>query len=160
MWREAAESLDSENIRYPFRLRWPVRPSEAPDLRSVALKAIGDRRNLRTNSGPVNACNLHLLASRAFVTAMSLNARSRSAAAFSLSVITTVRRAPLAGGAYVPTPFVGMYAPFGIGSRRHAKERHVCATRDSNLWRGGKSFLGFGNFYLSHHFDILVARDF
>jgi len=39
---------------------------------------------------------------------------------------------------YVPTPFVGMYAPFGIGSRRHAKERHVCATRlgfvSSPLW--------------------------
>jgi hypothetical protein len=33
-------------------------------------------------------------------------------------------------GAYVPTHFVGMYAPVRIGRCRHAKERHVCATRE------------------------------
>ena len=37
------------------------------------------------------------------------------------------------GGAYVPTPFVGMYASDApiraIAWRRHAKERHVCATQ-------------------------------
>jgi hypothetical protein len=35
-----------------------------------------------------------------------------------------------AARAYVPTAVVGMYAPFGIRERRHAKGRHVCATRD------------------------------
>jgi hypothetical protein len=33
------------------------------------------------------------------------------------------------GGAYVPPHFGGMYAPSGQG-RRHAKLRHVCATRE------------------------------
>ena len=33
------------------------------------------------------------------------------------------------GGAYVTTPIGGMYAPSRKG-RRHAKLRHVCATRE------------------------------
>jgi hypothetical protein len=32
-------------------------------------------------------------------------------------------------GAYVPTRFVGVCAPIRISGRRHAEERHVCATR-------------------------------
>jgi len=32
-------------------------------------------------------------------------------------------------GAYVPTLFVGTYAPLRNGGRRHAKKRHVCVTR-------------------------------
>ena len=35
------------------------------------------------------------------------------------------------GGAYVPPFFGGMYAPSGQG-RRHAKLRHVCATREAS----------------------------
>ena len=31
---------------------------------------------------------------------------------------------------YVPTVFVGMYAPCRSAGHRHAKERHICATRD------------------------------
>ena len=37
------------------------------------------------------------------------------------------------GGAYVPPNFGGMYAPSGQG-RRHAKLRHVCATRNCFSW--------------------------
>lgn len=32
---------------------------------------------------------------------------------------------PSVGGAYVPTPLAGMYAPFETSGRRHVKERHV-----------------------------------
>jgi hypothetical protein len=37
-----------------------------------------------------------------------------------------------AGGAYVPTVVVGMYAASRKG-RRHAKVRHVCATRANSF---------------------------
>jgi hypothetical protein len=65
-----------------------------------------------------------------------------------------------AGGAYGPTPFVGMYAPFGIGSRRHAKERHVCATRG----RAGQMLESISLFYERHKLclakvSLFIAED-
>jgi hypothetical protein len=45
-----------------------------------------------------------------------------------LSYSPIVRKKAFAGGAYVPPFFGGMYAPCRKG-RRHAKLRHVCATR-------------------------------
>jgi len=55
---------------------------------------------------------------------------SESAVRFLIAVGLNI----VAGGAYVPTPFVGMYAPLApipaTTWPRHARRRHVCATRD------------------------------
>jgi len=62
--------------------------------RSLATKLIGAKRNLRRNSGPANLDSLRLLTSKAWVTAMSLNAGSISAFFFSDVVIMKLQTAP------------------------------------------------------------------
>ena len=57
------------------------------------------------------------------------------AAALALRVRVGTELQSHGGGAYVPTLFVGMYASFDIMCRRHAKERHVCATHLFMGWR-------------------------